>query len=548
MSYLALARKWRPRTFSQLIGQDHINKALIKSLEQKKLHHAYLFTGTRGVGKTSIARLMAKALNCEEGISANPCLRCSACIAIEEGRFIDLIEVDAASKTRVEDTREILENIVYAPTCGRFKIYLIDEVHMLSNHSFNALLKTLEEPPEHVKFLLATTDPQKLPITVLSRCLQFNLKHISIEAIAQQLKYILQQEQLVFEEAAIHLLAKAAKGSMRDALSLLDQAIAGSDNLTLTDIKSILGYSQKDYALQLLRGLINNDASALIQLCNEIAEEGGYFSYILEQILDYLHQLTLCAYLPPHAVLQFSAEVQALAAQFTPEDIQLFYQIALKGNAELYLMPSTAINFQMIILRMLTFRPAPAATIPPLNYSTPASSIKTASTTTSLSAEKVISTVPIEPSIQIPSIKNTDREPQKSYETPPASINWPVVLNQLSLKGLAHTASENAEFLAFDNTTLTLKAARGHQSLFTPSVIKKIEQELVLHLQQKIKLQIIFDESISASPAQKKQIQTNLNLQEAEACLIEDPVFQKLKDSFSAEFIKNSIEPHKNGL
>ncbi len=254
MSYLALARKWRPRTFAQLIGQDHVSQALINSLNQARLHHAYLFTGTRGVGKTSVARLLAKALNCERGITSEPCLQCDACIAIEQGCFIDLIEIDAASKTRIEDTRELLENVQYASNTGRFKIYLIDEVHMLSQHSFNALLKTLEEPPSHVKFLLATTDPQKLPITVLSRCLQFNLKHLVPDVICKQLQTILKAEKREFAEDALMILAQAARGSMRDALSILDQTLVSTDEaITTTKVKSVLGYTQQDFAIQLLK-------------------------------------------------------------------------------------------------------------------------------------------------------------------------------------------------------------------------------------------------------------------------------------------------------
>ncbi|WP_165481641.1 DNA polymerase III subunit gamma/tau [Legionella drozanskii] len=372
MSYLALARKWRPRNFSQLVGQEHINKALINSLNQQRLHHAYLFTGTRGVGKTSIARLLAKALNCEKGISAEPCLICDACLAIEQGRFIDLIEIDGASRTRVEDTRELLENVQYSPTNGRFKIYLIDEVHMLSQHSFNALLKTLEEPPAHVKFLLATTDPQKLPVTVLSRCLQFSLKHLPPEIIGQHLQYILNDEQMSFEMEAIELLAKAAKGSMRDALSLLDQAIASTDKqLKAQDLKLILGYTQQDYAIQLLHALAKLDAQELIYLSRQIASEGGHFRYVLDELLDYLHQITINQSLASdNPLISSRSEIKALAKQFSPEDVQLFYQIGIKGTEDLYSAPTLDIGFEMTLLRMLTFRPAPKVEIPPLAYET----------------------------------------------------------------------------------------------------------------------------------------------------------------------------------
>ena len=370
MSYIALARKWRPRTFSQLLGQEHINKALINSLNHDRLHHAYLFTGTRGVGKTSVARLLAKALNCEQGISAEPCLKCDACLAIEQGRFIDLIEIDGASKTRVEDTRELLENVQYSPTSGRFKIYLIDEVHMLSQHSFNALLKTLEEPPAHVKFLLATTDPQKLPITVLSRCLQFNLKHVQPDVISLHLQHILDDEQLPYENQALELLAKAARGSMRDALSLLDQAIASSDNiLGEQDVKNILGYTQQDYALQLLQSLAELESKKLLDISKQIAIEGGHFHYVVDEMLSYLHQISISQNIPDNDLfINASPEILALSTRFTSEDVQLFYQIGIKGTEEIHLAPTVAVGFEMMLLRMYTFRPSSRETTPPLAY------------------------------------------------------------------------------------------------------------------------------------------------------------------------------------
>ena len=359
MSYIALARKWRPRTFAQLVGQDHINKALINSLNQKRLHHAYLFTGTRGVGKTSVARLLAKALNCELGISAAPCLECDACTSIEQGRFIDLIEIDGASKTRVEDTREILENVQYSPTNGRFKIYLIDEVHMLSQHSFNALLKTLEEPPEHVKFILATTDPQKLPVTVLSRCLQFNLKHIESNVIAKQLELILNDEKLTYDKEAINILAHAARGSMRDALSLLDQAIAISDNfLDITNVKNILGYTKQNYALDLIQALSKNEPNKLIIISKQIAAEGGNFQYVADEMLNYFHQISVNQIITiDNTLIYEDPEVDLLSKQFRPEDVQLFYQIVLKGSKDLDLAPSIAVGFEMMLLRMYAFKP-----------------------------------------------------------------------------------------------------------------------------------------------------------------------------------------------
>jgi DNA polymerase-3 subunit gamma/tau len=327
MSYLALARQWRPRSFEALLGQDMVKTALTNALDQQRLHHAYLFTGTRGVGKTSIARLLAKALNCQQGISSHPCLSCDYCLAIEQGQFVDLLEIDGASKTKVEDTRDLLENVHYAPTLGRFKIYLIDEVHMLSQHSFNALLKTLEEPPAHVKFLLATTDPQKIPATIVSRCLQLNLKPLTMELIQQQITTILNDEHLSIEPGALELVAQAASGSMRDALSLLEQVIACSSKLiTTATVKSLLGYTQENYAEALLNALIFQDADQLFKLSETIALEGGQYRHVLDGLLHVLFQGAKAQWLShPN-----DAQQHRWCSMVTPETIQLWYQIILK--------------------------------------------------------------------------------------------------------------------------------------------------------------------------------------------------------------------------
>lgn len=363
MSYQVLARKWRPATFEQMVGQAHVLKALVNSLDQQRLHHAYLFTGTRGVGKTTIARLLAKSLNCEVGVSSKPCGQCSACTEIAEGRFVDLIEVDAASRTRVEDTRELLENVQYAPTRGRYKVYLIDEVHMLSVSSFNALLKTLEEPPPHVKFLLATTDPQKLPVTVLSRCLQFNLKNMTRESIVSYLNSILGQEQVPFDEPALWLLAEAASGSMRDALSLTDQAIAyGEGELRETDVATMLGTVDLKRVLHLVKGLIEKDADSLMQQVASIAEHAPDYRTLLNELLSTLHRVAIAQAAP--AALDNSKgdrdAIAALATQAQAEDIHLFYQIGTMAAKDLALAPSERAGFEMALLRMLAFSPSPA--------------------------------------------------------------------------------------------------------------------------------------------------------------------------------------------
>ncbi len=360
MSYQVLARKWRPKNFPEMVGQVHVLKALINALDNDRLHHAYLFTGTRGVGKTTVARILAKSLNCLEGVSSNPCGVCAACQEIDEGRFVDLIEVDAASKTKVEDTRELLENVQYSPTCGRYKVYLIDEVHMLSTHSFNALLKTLEEPPAHVKFLLATTDPQKLPATVLSRCLQFNLKCLPVEQIVEHQINILQKEGVEFEKGALIQIARAAEGSMRDSLSLLDQAIAfGGGKLQETEVQAMLGTIAQSYVYDLLEFIFNSDAEGLLAKIGEIAGFTPDYSEILAEMINALHRISL-AQLVPNAIddnLGDKEQVLKLSQQISAADLQLYYQIALMGRKDLPFSPEPRTGFEMIMLRMLAFRP-----------------------------------------------------------------------------------------------------------------------------------------------------------------------------------------------
>ncbi|MBB1427218.1 DNA polymerase III subunit gamma/tau [Shewanella sp. SG44-2] len=359
MSYQVLARKWRPAKFEQMVGQSHVLMALTNALSQQRLHHAYLFTGTRGVGKTSLARLFAKGLNCETGVTATPCGECSSCIEIAQGRFVDLIEVDAASRTKVDDTRELLDNVQYRPSRGRFKVYLIDEVHMLSRSSFNALLKTLEEPPEHVKFLLATTDPHKLPVTVLSRCLQFNLKSLSQDEISKQLEYVITQEQLPFEQQALSLLAKVANGSMRDALSLTDQAIAfGSGQVMLTQVQTMLGSIDEQHVLALLKALCDADVGPLMQTVAKVLAFGADAEEVLRSLLELLHQITLTQFAPAAAQQSlFSEQILAFAQQLAPEQVQLYYQMLLNGRKDLPFAPDPKSGLEMALLRAVAFTP-----------------------------------------------------------------------------------------------------------------------------------------------------------------------------------------------
>ncbi|MFT5419473.1 MAG: DNA polymerase-3 subunit gamma/tau [Candidatus Endobugula sp.] len=360
MSYQVLARKWRPRTFREMVGQEHVLQALINALDHDRLHHAYLFTGTRGVGKTTIARILAKCLNCEVGVSSVPCNECSSCVEINEGRFVDLIEVDAASRTKVEDTRELLENVQYAPTRGRYKVYLIDEVHMLSNSSFNALLKTLEEPPPHVKFLLATTDPQKLPVTILSRCLQFNLKNMNPQRIVTHLQFVLEKEMVPFEDAGLWQLARSADGSMRDALSLTDQSIAfGDGKITDLDVRTMLGTIDQSLVYDVLTALIAEDVQLLLQAVADLAEHSPDYSAALAELIATLHRIAIAQALP-EAVDNSQGDRQQIydfAQSISVEDVQLYYQTALLGRRDLPLVPDPRSGFEMVLLRMLAFKP-----------------------------------------------------------------------------------------------------------------------------------------------------------------------------------------------
>ncbi|WP_296268657.1 DNA polymerase III subunit gamma/tau [Pseudomonas sp. UBA6562] len=401
MSYQVLARKWRPRSFREMVGQAHVLKALINALDNQRLHHAYLFTGTRGVGKTTIARIIAKCLNCETGITSTPCGQCSVCREIDEGRFVDLIEIDAASRTKVEDTRELLDNVQYAPSRGRFKVYLIDEVHMLSSHSFNALLKTLEEPPPYVKFILATTDPQKLPATILSRCLQFSLKNMTPERVVEHLAHVLAAESVPFEEDALWLLGRAADGSMRDAMSLTDQAIVfGEGKVLAADVRAMLGTLDQGQVYSVLQALLDGDARALLEAVRALAEQGPDWSGVLAEMLNVLHRVAIAQALPEAVDNGHGDREQVLnLAQALPaEDVQFYYQMGLIGRRDLPLAPEPRGGFEMVLLRMLAFRPAdaddaPRATLKPVGISqATADSSKAVAATRSTVAESAADT------------------------------------------------------------------------------------------------------------------------------------------------------------
>jgi DNA polymerase-3 subunit gamma/tau len=423
MSYQVLARKWRPRFFSEMVGQEHVLRALINALNDQRLHHAYLFTGTRGVGKTTIARILAKCLNCEKGVTSEPCGECSSCREISEGRFVDLIEVDAASRTKVEDTRELLDNVQYAPTRGRYKVYLIDEVHMLSTHSFNALLKTLEEPPEHVKFLLATTDPQKLPITVLSRCLQFSLKNMTPERVVGYLEHVLDAEKIAYEDAALWQLGRAAQGSMRDAISLTDQAIAyGQGEVFEHQVNAMLGTMDRGRIFKLAEILATGQVAPLLAEVDSMSEHGPDYDEVVQSLMQLWHKVAV-AQVAPDSVDNSEGDrdaIMMLAAAMRAEDIQLFYQTALVGRKDLPLAADPRQGFEMILLRMLAFKPVSSA---PVNLDlvstlqapqrTDAGSLVTETSV----VEQVISEVPITEVVEVPVTENSVIETTEAQST-----------------------------------------------------------------------------------------------------------------------------------
>lgn len=467
MSYQVLARKWRPRSFREMVGQTHVLKALINALDSQRLHHAYLFTGTRGVGKTTIARIIAKCLNCETGITSTPCGTCSVCREIDEGRFVDLIEIDAASRTKVEDTRELLDNVQYAPSRGRFKVYLIDEVHMLSSHSFNALLKTLEEPPPYVKFILATTDPQKLPATILSRCLQFSLKNMTPERVVEHLTHVLSVENVPFEDDALWLLGRAADGSMRDAMSLTDQAIAfGEGKVLATDVRAMLGTLDHGQVFDLLHALIQGDARALLEAVRHLAEQGPDWNGVLSEILNVFHRVAIAQALPEgvdngHGDCD---RVLALAQAMPAEDVQFYYQMGLIGRRDLPLAPDPRGGFEMVLLRMLAFRPAdtgdaPSQPLKPVGISQ--ATVDSANTVAGSTAVAPAVTPRAEPApvavaAPVPEVVAPELErvvPVVAPEAPPAAeidLPWnerpaPVIEDEITPEPVLETVSEQPD-------------------------------------------------------------------------------------------------------
>ncbi|MFQ5935566.1 MAG: DNA polymerase III subunit gamma/tau [Acidiferrobacterales bacterium] len=515
MSYQVLARKYRPRAFSDVVGQQHVVRALVHALDNDRVHHAFLFTGTRGVGKTTIARILAKSLNCEKHVSSQPCGNCRACMELDEGRFVDLIEVDAASRTKVDDTRELLENVQYASMRGRYKVYLVDEVHMLSGHSFNALLKTLEEPPPHVKFLLATTDPQKLPMTVLSRCLQFNLKRLLPELISGQLRKILEAEALAYEEGALQLLARAADGSMRDALSLLDQAIAfGGGEVKEGDVREMLGTIDQDAVERLLQALDAGDAKALLEVVSDVSEHSSDYDAVLEELLLGLHRISLAQTDP--ALLderdddtrRFLAHAQAL----TPEDVQLYYQIGLIGRRDLALAPDPRTGLEMILLRMLAFRPTGAAAI----EETPQ---KAAQPDSARSPKDVTAKV-----------AHTEQ-------------SWADTVSQLNLNGLVGQIASNSILESYADGVAVLVLDESCAQLCNKEREAVLQEALERFFGAPVRLTIRIGQPMVETPAQERLRLEDTRQQAAIDAIYNDPNVKTLQERFNARVNPNSIRP-----
>ena len=541
---LALARKYRPKTFSTLVGQDHVVRALTNALNQNRLHHAYLFTGTRGCGKTTLARILAKALNCETGITATPCGTCNACLEIDRGRFVDLLEVDAASNTQVDAMRDLLDNAQYAPTAGRFKVYIIDEVHMLSKSAFNAMLKTLEEPPAHVKFILATTDPQKVPVTVLSRCLQFNLRQMASTTVFAHLQTVLAQENIHAEPAALQLIARAAAGSMRDALSLTDQAIAyGNQTINEADVRAMLGAIDQSYLFEILQALQAGNGELLIEKAKQMEARSLSFEAALNDLASLLHQISIAQTVPKSIAddLPERAQLLDLSEKIAAESLQLYYQIALLGRRDLTLAPDEFAGFSMTLLRMLAFTPQEAA--------------KAANTANRASAPAALALkVPMAPAIETPiaspqeSPKANAPEQEKPNEnanqtaSPQFNGDWRgLVENHLKL-GLARALALQCELVSYDEHSMQLRVTAQHKHLINANYQQKLAEAINQFFGKKIALSIAISDEAN-TPAMQKTVEKAELQNHTETAILQDPFVQGLMQNLGATIIPNSIKP-----
>lgn len=542
MSYQVLARKWRPRSFQDMVGQSHVLKALTNALDQDRLHHAYLFTGTRGVGKTTLARILAKCLNCDTGVSSTPCGTCDACVAIDEGRFVDLIEVDAASRAKVEETRDLMDNVQYAPTSGRYKVYLIDEIHMFSNHSFNALLKTLEEPPPHVKFLLATTEPKKLPVTILSRCLQFNLTHLTNDQIARQVEMILEQENIEFDSGSTELIARGAAGSMRDALSLLDQAIAyGGGALEESQVRAMMGTIDSADLNGLIQALIDADPEALLNTIQTIALQSPDFDGLLAELLSLLQKIAIIQVLPADSSnpIKDNPALVDFANAMNKEDAQLYYQIGMMGRKDLYLAPDVKSGFEMVMIRMLAFRPmagnevlSKPQTLKPASRPDAQAATPNVSPDTAIKNDAARAQVPAAMPEETPTINpETDNE-------------WKKIIDEMALVGLVKELAGNCVLKSHADNRIELALAPAQEHLLLNQTQKeRLEQAIQTRFGSGVKLTILVEDSSNETPAETNARLERERQKAAENSVNNDPTVKTLIDTFNATVDQDSIQP-----
>jgi len=551
MSYQVLARKWRPRDFSEMVGQTHVQKALINALDRNTLHHAYLFTGTRGVGKTTVARILAKCLNCETGISSRPCGRCGSCLEIAEGRSVDLIEVDAASRTKVEDTRDLLDNVQYAPTRSRFKVYLIDEVHMLSGHSFNALLKTLEEPPPHVKFLLATTDPQKLPITVLSRCLQFHLKNMAPELIAEHLATILTQEGAPFDARALQLLGQAAQGSMRDALSLTDQALAhGAGSVGEAVVREMLGSVDRRFVLRLLECAAADDTRLLLDEIGDVLEQVADVDALLEEMLAALHRLAIVQAIGPAP--GDDARLAILAAALTAEDLQLWYQLVINARRDMPVVADGRATLEMLLIRLQLFRGAAqiAVDVTAPDLVPVAEAAATSVLRAPVESGAAVSAAPAAAAEAAAPVK---KPPEVDAAVVPAArvvatnADWLEVFPDLRLGGIMQSVFSHAALDRAEPGKVWLRLGAEGSALYDPSQLQRLDKELTRALGQSITVALEPGAPVAMTPARQTAEQQATRLAAAQQALAEDPGVRLLLERFDGELQADSITLSVNG-